>query len=174
MYIRMAADSHPYPIRSFNSLSNGLPELRNSSDSSRMRYAADLMCPSTFFRKLSAHFLHLFSVDSHGLSSSHSASSSSVPSITSSMIPDSYCLYGMHMSGNSLCVLRQLGLVHFLRSIRSHSFSPPICLLHLFTQSFFFNLPPQSGHLGSSLLLIKNICCLVVLFVVVCYDYHGF
>ncbi len=78
------------------------------------------------------------------------------------------------MSGRNLCVFWQLALMHCLRSINIHLLFPPISLLTPFTQSFFFSLPPQVGHLGSSLLFIKNILFFVVLFCVVCYDYHGF
>ena len=132
-----------------------------------MRYAADRMCPSRSFISLSAHFLHRCRVDSLGLYSSLKAASSIVPSITSSMTPASYCLYGRLMSGNSLWVLRQLLLVHFLLSINSHSLSPPIFLLIRFTQSFFSSLLPQTGHSGSSLLFIKNLLFFVVLYCVI-------
>ena len=77
------------------------------------------------------------------------------------------------MSGRSLWVFRQLAVVHCLRSINIHLLFPPISLLTRFTQSFFSSRPPQIGHLGSSLLFTKNMLLFVVLYCVVCYDYHG-
>lgn len=77
------------------------------------------------------------------------------------------------MSGRSLWVFRQLAVVHCLRSISIHLLFPPISLLTRFTQSFFSSRPPQIGHLGSSLLFTKNMLLFVVLYCVVCYDYHG-
>ena len=76
-------------------------------------------------------------------------------------------------TGRSLWVFRQLALVHCLRSISIHLLFPPISLLTRFTQSFFSSRPPQIGHLGSSLLFTKNMLLFVVLYCVVCYDYHG-